>query len=113
MNKQRAEMSESIMSKGQFRKFYQSKQWKELRNYIMAKYNYLCTNCGEPAKIVHHIEHLNEHNINDPNVTLNEANLTPLCQDCHNSIHLNVQPKPQYSFTPDGRLVKQDTSSKE
>ena len=69
--------------------FYNSKEWLDTRNYIMAKYNYVCQGkgCNKPAKIVHHIIHLEPNNIEDKSISLDEKNLIPLCQDCHNQEH--------------------------
>ena len=43
--------------------------------------------------IVHHKVELTPDNINDPDVTLNMANLLYLCQDCHNKIHGKEEPR--------------------
>lgn len=40
-----------------------------------------------PGEIVHHVIHLNESNINDPDITLNINNLQLVCRDCHAKIH--------------------------
>lgn len=87
--------------------FYWSNKWKRLRNYVMEKYNYICQHCGGTAKIVHHIEWIDENNLNDVNVTLNEDNLIPLCQECHNRVH-NHQGMVQDNlmFNDEGDLVQ-------
>ena len=71
------------------RKFYRTKAWEKLRKYIVVKYHGLCQNpgCHNAGYIVHHIIHVTDENENDPEITLNEDNLTLLCQDCHNMIH--------------------------
>ncbi|MBD3950030.1 HNH endonuclease [Tuanshanicoccus lijuaniae] len=87
--------------------FYWSKEWRKLREYIMKKYNYICQSCGKPAKIVHHIVWINDNNIDDVSVTLNEENLTALCQECHNQIHTSKGSVQEgLMFNNDGDLVK-------
>lgn len=72
-------------------KFYQSKNWINARDYMMHKYHYICQYCKErPAEIVHHIIWLNSTNINNPEITLNERNLIPVCRECHAMIHEGV-----------------------
>lgn len=69
------------------RAFYHSSKWiKTSRAYAVSRY-YICELCGKPGKIVHHKIHLNEGNINDPNVSLAWSNLQYLCIECHNKIH--------------------------
>lgn len=81
------------MAKEWAKKFYQSPSWIKARDYIMAKYHYTCQKCKQnPAEIVHHIIWLNSTNINDPEITLNEKNLIPVCRECHALIHEGVNP---------------------
>jgi len=73
------------------KKFYESESWKQCREYILVKYNKICQKCKEhPAEIVHHIIWLTPSNINDPNITLGEDNLMPVCRECHAKIHEGV-----------------------
>lgn len=67
--------------------FYQSKQWKKTRAAYMASRYYVCERCGGVARIVHHINHLNKRNINNPSIALDWSNLEALCMDCHNKEH--------------------------
>lgn len=53
----------------------------------MLSRNCICERCGAPAAIVHHVRHLNPHNVNDPDVALNPDNLQALCLACHNAEH--------------------------
>ena len=71
--------------------FYNSKEWKRIRAYMIAKANYCCELCGRADRVlnVHHKIHLNESNIHDYNITLNEDNLIVLCDACHRKIHAN------------------------
>lgn len=69
-------------------KFYKSKAWLKCRKAYIDSVCGICERCGKPGKIVHHKTYLNEKNINDPSVSLNFTNLEYLCQDCHNTEHM-------------------------
>ena len=95
------------------KKFYKSKQWLKVREYIVRRDGYLCQRCGDPAEEVHHITHLNESNIHDPKIALHESNLISLCRDCHFKQHKH---KPsddlgeEYVFDENGyAVIKKDT----
>lgn len=45
----------------------------------------------EPAKVVHHKEHLTPDNVGDPSVAVSYDNLQRLCQDCHAEVHAGRQ----------------------
>lgn len=98
------------MAKEWAKKFYQSTQWINTRDYILSKYHYICQKCREhPAEIVHHIIWLTPKNINDPDITLGENNLTPVCRECHAKIHEGVQPTIDgLKFDSNGELVRSD-----
>lgn len=68
--------------------FYNSKEWKETRKYILKRDRYTCRQpgCYRIAEEVHHIEELTPENINDINISLNPKNLIALCSDCHKAI---------------------------
>lgn len=102
--------------------FYKSKAWKQVRLTIWIKQCCLCGICGKPVYvdgiseyipkekrvkgIVHHIEHLNNDNVIDDNITLNEDNLIGVCIDCHNAIHFKQSTlRPGYSFDENGNIV--------
>lgn len=72
------------MAKEYAKWFYNSKSWRKLSAYIRIKYDNTCQECGEFGDQVHHIIEITPENINDPNITLNENNLTLLCDTCHN-----------------------------
>lgn len=76
------------MSREKARKFYHSKKWLGTREYILRRDKYMCQECGSPINLqVHHIEYLTEDNVDDPNISMNEKNLTTLCRDCHFKAH--------------------------
>lgn len=84
------------MAKEYAKKFYRSVAWRQVRAECIQRAGGLCEICykaGEvkPGKIVHHKEHLNVDNINDPSVTLSLDNLEYVCQECHNLIHENEE----------------------
>lgn len=87
--------------------FYFSKAWKDLRDYIFKKNNGICEQCGEPGKIVHHIIHITESNINNADITLNEDNLMLVCKDCHEKLHNNSKrtTREGFKFNEEGKLV--------
>ena len=76
-------------------RFYNSKAWRDTRNYIFKKHYGLCAKCGAPGEEVHHKIWLKPTNINNPEITLGEDNLELLCKDCHFDIHKqhNIQSK--------------------
>lgn len=76
----------------QANRFYKSKAWKETRKAYIESVNGLCERCLakriiNTGYIVHHKEHINAENINDPSITLNFNNLEYLCLECHNKEH--------------------------
>lgn len=89
------------------REFYLSKEWRQVRAYIIERDAGLCVRCGRPGVIVHHKEHLTPENIDDPTITLGEDNLELLCRECHGLEH---QTSPATAaglmFDDDGNLVE-------
>lgn len=72
--------------------FYKSKEWNRCRESYLKSQSYLCERCLQngkmtPAKIVHHVVHLNPNNITNPEITLNWSNLQAVCKQCHEEIH--------------------------
>lgn len=89
-------------TKQQKRKFYDSKEWKQLREQVKLRDNYECQECkrkgrvtidtneySESAKrkkiqlVVDHIKELEDY----PEHALDEENLETLCVKCHNKKH--------------------------
>jgi 5-methylcytosine-specific restriction endonuclease McrA len=93
--------------------FYHSRQWAQVRDYIMKRDHYSCVKCGRPAQEVHHIKHLTRENIWDPKITLNPDNLEALCRDCHFRQHQIDEGKTMcekgFEFDESGQLVPSRT----
>lgn len=100
------------------KQFYNSKEWQNVRSYILKRDNYLCVKCGHPAEEVHHIKHLSPSNIDDQSVSLNPDNLMSLCKDCHFETHKEdktrgirkanniIDCNEEYEFDANGMLVR-------
>ena len=98
--------------------FYRSKEWQNVRGYVLKRDMYLCVKCGHPAEEVHHKKHLSPTNINDINISLNLSNLISLCKECHFAIHRDDKVKglkerrketvcdDEYCFEENGFLVR-------
>jgi 5-methylcytosine-specific restriction protein A len=89
--------------------FYNSKQWRKLRQAYLSAHP-LCERClakGEtvPAKIAHHRIYLTPKNINNPDISLSWDNLEALCQTCHTQEHLGESITIDYAFGTDGQIV--------
>lgn len=69
------------------KQFYHSKEWLNVRQYVLMRDHYKCTRCNSPAQEVHHIIRLAPENITDPKITLNPKNLISLCKECHLAEH--------------------------
>lgn len=93
--------------------FYQSRSWINTRDYVMSKYHFICQKCkNRPAEIVHHIVWLNASNINDPNISLSEDNLIPVCRECHAGIHEGTHATiDSVCFNEEGDLIVNDTET--
>lgn len=100
------------MAKDFAKAFYKSKQWQDVRQYVLLRDFNLCVRCGNAAEEVHHIIRLTPKNIRDPLVALNPDNLESLCHDCHaaeheaDRTHREKNFTDEYAFTPDGLLVR-------
>lgn len=85
--------------------FYSSPAWKNLRSAIIKERGGLCENCLKKgiiraATLVHHIKPVTAENVNNPEISLNPANLEALCSDCHAAIHSGKR----YTIGPDGKV---------
>ena len=76
-----------------YNKFYQSKEWHELRMAKWVSANGLCELCLKngiinEAREIHHIVPIEK----DWSKRLDYDNLIALCSDCHNQQHLRISP---------------------
>ena len=77
---------------GRHEDIYKTKQWENVRQYVIARDQGLCVECKKrgiikPFKIIHHIVWLTDDNKHDWNIAYNPNNLECLCNDCHEKIH--------------------------
>lgn len=86
------------MAKDFSRKFYSSKSWITLREFVFHRDLGLCVRCGRPGEEVHHTIYLTPKNINDPNITLNADLLITLCKQCHFDEHTNTRKLSRYTM---------------
>ncbi|MBO6303879.1 MAG: HNH endonuclease [Selenomonadaceae bacterium] len=74
-------------------KFYNSKEWKDLRGQLIVAAKYTCQKCGKnlvlnPSRLVgHHKIKLDPKNILDVNISLNPQNIEIICKECHDEEH--------------------------
>jgi len=89
------------------KRFYHSKEWKKLAEYIRASRHYTCEECGEYGTEVHHIIAITPDNIDDPNITLNEHNLELLCKECHDAKRkIDKDINEGLRFDPNGNIIQ-------
>lgn len=73
----------------ELQRFYASKQWRGLREWLIVERHGVCDHCGKDFStdtsqlIAHHKEHLTDDNLKDPNVALDPQNIEILCAHCH------------------------------
>ncbi len=85
-------------------KFYSSKQWQQLREYIKARDNYLCQDCLKEGRItianqVHHIEPI----LKAWDKRFDEDNLVSLCNEHHKLRH---NPRCNYEYDSIGSSIQ-------
>ena len=88
--------------------FYNSKAWKDCRDSYRKRAGGLCERCKakgiiKAGEVVHHKQHINPVNIQDPTITLSFDNLELLCRDCHAEAHKRVQRR--YKADKYGRIT--------
>lgn len=110
------------MSYGVRKDFYNSKLWKTCKNEVWLRQNLMCGICGKPVYvngisdwipkenrrtgIVHHIEHLTDHNVYDDNISINIDNLIGVCKECHEKQHhTDIAKRSNVDFDDDGNLI--------
>ena len=97
------------MAKNFSKKLYGSKEWRNIRNFVLNRDFYMCKICGEiNCNTVHHVVELTPANINDSNITLNPDNLVTVCNQCHDEIHGRNYRREQerYSFDANGNIIE-------
>ena len=72
--------------------FYTTRAWRRCREKILHDRGGLCELCMKkglivPAVHVHHKTPITPETVNDPRITLDDANLMALCEDCHQEQH--------------------------
>lgn len=88
-----------MLTKQERLKFYKSKEWRAVREYVLQRDNYECQECKRNGKVltnkeeslrdkhkrldVDHIKDLEHH----PELALEPENLETLCIKCHNKKH--------------------------
>lgn len=70
------------------RRLYNSKRWKDKRQYILHRDGHTCLECKKygkntEANIVHHIKEYEDF----PELALTNSNLATVCASCHNKLH--------------------------
>lgn len=93
--------------------FYNSKEWQDIREYILKRDKYLCQ-CSEckgqskHAEEVHHIIWLTPANMNNPMITMHESNLMSVNRDCHFRIHSRKKQDVNegYEFDENGYVIE-------
>ena len=96
------------MSREFARAFYSSEAWNKCREGYKHFRGGLCERCLKkglyrPAVIVHHKVYIAPENINNPEVTLNWANLEAVCRECHEDEHRGGRNR-RYKVNEDGTV---------
>lgn len=77
----------------QRKQFYNSKSWKDVRQYVLKRANYECEWCAAEGKVTTdklEVDHIEELHIR-PDLKLEPDNLRVLCKSCHNKRHQRFQ----------------------
>lgn len=96
------------MARDEFKWFYQSKQWKNVRQYVLRRDLYTCQEChSKRATEIHHVIPLSTNNIYNELISLNPDNLLSLCHNCHTRITKGVtgDVDKDYIFGDDGQVI--------
>ena len=80
-----------------YQQFYNSREWRDLRNYKFAMADGLCENCKKngivrAAREIHHVIPIDE----DWSKRLDYENLIALCPECHNAEHERISPLQEF-----------------
>ena len=92
------------------KEFYKGTAWKKCRETYLKSVGGLCELCLKqgvikPAEEVHHIKHIDEKTVNDPNVTLAHSNLIALCREHHRQQHSNRAKHTRYTIDEYGHVT--------
>lgn len=95
---QMAKWVRQLIREGKVEKFYQTKEWKDIRTEVLEEHCYECQECLKQgrytrATCVHHVNELKDR----PDLALSKyyvdhkgvkhKQLLPLCNKCHNIVH--------------------------
>jgi len=69
------------MHKSEYIEYLKSEDWKERRQELMEQAGWVCSECGEKATQLHHV------NYNNIGMEELEDDVIAICNDCHNKIH--------------------------
>lgn len=111
------EYIQDLIKRKELWRFYKTKEWIQLRDSILEKYNHECQVCRangiitrydvEPdgtrrlIRTVHHVQFVRKH----PELALSEyyyykgekkKNLIPVCKACHNKLHPEKQKRKEH-----------------
>ena len=101
-------------------KFYHSRQWRTVREFVWDRSHGLCERCAsngkmKPADVIHHVIPLTPENMGDPDISLNPNRLMALCHDCHAEVHKQIgigvigsrsKEEPRVGFDSEGNVVR-------
>lgn len=74
-------------------------KWTKVRKQILEQHNFMCSDCGDVAVCVHHIEPVSKRT----DLVYCEDNLVPLCVKCHRSKHPEL---PDFMFLSKNQIKK-------
>jgi 5-methylcytosine-specific restriction endonuclease McrA len=82
-NEENKRLKNNVKPERKFHPVYDSIQWKNLRYYILKKFNFKCLACNTNNSELHvdHIKPISKY----PELTFDENNLQVLCKDCNMS----------------------------
>jgi len=92
----------------ELRWFYDSKQWRKVRELYKKQQLGLCERCYKRGNEVHHKIYLTPENVHDPKIALDFSNLELLCTKCHNEEHKRSGKvtRDDLEFDSDGFVIK-------
>ncbi len=74
----------------EYREYLRSEDWRERRKELMEEAGWVCGECGDDAKELHHLtyDNLGEEEL--------DIDVVALCIDCHKEIHGNKDDQGDY-----------------